>query len=111
MNYILVADFKPVYTPFDYTYPPAKEYIPPAPVYREIVFLQGSEADESIEILNNQGKEAAIQHLANYDCGEGNIRESAPWGTSDQIFQTGQYIMAVNANIPYISLCVMEIQE
>lgn len=110
MNYILVADFKPVYTPFDYTYPPAKEYIPPVPVYREIVFLQGSEADESIEILNDKGKEAAIQHLADYDNGEGGIWEALPCGIFNHIYQSGKYTMCVNFGVPYISLYSMKIE-
>jgi hypothetical protein len=110
LNYIAV-DCKPLYVPFDYSFAPAKEYIPPTLVYREIVFLQGSEADESIEILNDKGKEAAIQHLANYDYGKGEIMKSTPCGTADRIFQAGQYVMAVNFGIPYVSLCAMENQE
>lgn len=109
-NYIAV-ECKPLYIPFNYSFPPAREYIPPAPVYREIVFLQGSEADESIEILNDKGKEAAIQHLANYDCGEGGIWEALPCGISDHIYQSGKYTMCVNFGVPYISLYSMEIQE
>lgn len=30
-NYI-VAEFKPLYIPFDYSFPPCKEYVPPVPL-------------------------------------------------------------------------------
>lgn len=168
INYI-AAEFKPLYTPFDYSTLPCKEYIPPislSPIqaitaeiksalrlntctpamvqklttlldqdlpfeslkaiedaknllddlqdraseltntrhYREVVFMQESDADEALSILDAEGVEAAIQYLADYDQGEGDVYKTPPWGTHDDTFKSGIYTLAVNFNIPYISL-------
>lgn len=31
-NDYIVANFKPLYIPFDYSFPPCKEYVPPVPI-------------------------------------------------------------------------------
>lgn len=120
-NYVAV-EFKPLYTPFDYSFPPCKEYIPlqeikqptlhkAAPVYREIVFLQESEADEFITMLNEDGEAAVIKYLVDYfDYGNGARHKIQPWGTNDRVFRDSQntYILAVNFHIPYISVYGIE---
>lgn len=115
-----LVELKPLYIPFDYSFLPYKEYIPlleieqPAPrkashVYREIVFLQESDADEFITMLNNDGEEVVVECLVDYfDYGDGKRHTMPPWGTNDRVFRTGQYVLAVNFYIPYISLHCIE---
>ncbi len=119
-NDIVVVEFKPLYTPFDYSFLPCKEYIPlqeikqpashkAAPVYREIVFLQESDASEFIEMLNNDGEATVIKCLADYyDYGSGTRHKVQPWGTSDKVFRDDQYVLTVNFYIPYVSLYSIE---
>jgi len=117
-NYI-ATEFKPLYTPFDYYFPPCKEYIPlleiePAPrkashIYREIVFLQESDAEEFITMLNNDGEAAVIKCLVDYfDYGDGERHTTKPWSSNDRVFRADDYILAVNFYIPYVALHSVE---
>lgn len=117
---VVVVEFKPLYTPFDYSFLPCKEYIPlqeieqpaphkAAPVYREIVFLQESEASEFIDLLNDEGEAAVIKCLVDYfDYGDGKKHKIKPWGTNDRVFKDGPYVLSVNFHLPYIALCSVE---
>lgn len=50
INHIIV-DFKPLYIPFDYSFPPCKEYIPPAPFLDQDLPLESLEAAKNAENL------------------------------------------------------------
>lgn len=38
--------------------------------FQEIVFIQGEEAEEPLNILDSEGESAALQYLAQWDYGE-----------------------------------------
>lgn len=80
-------------------------------VYYEIAFLQHDEAGEIFGIIDNEGEQAAIDYLDNnYDYGtecEHSPRLTAPWGSSDKIFQSGSYTLSYNTQLDYISLTRM----
>ena len=74
----------------------------------EIVFLQNSQdAEEPLQILENQGEEAAIKYLSQWDYGgenEHSPTEDAPWGSSDKTFEQGDYVLSWNSGLGYIGL-------
>lgn len=72
--------------------------------YANIVFMQGQEAEEVIDILNSQGEEAALRHLQQWDNGEYHDISDYPFGKSDKLFKSGDYIMGYNTGIPYVGL-------
>ena len=76
--------------------------------YRDIVFMQDEEAEEALGIFEREGVEQVINFLAEWDCGEGTIRPELPCGTSDDVYQRGDYFLTVNQRIGYIGLCAGE---
>ena len=72
--------------------------------YANIVFLQGHEAEEPLQILNDQGADAALQYLMQWDNGEYHDISGAPFGSKDRLYKQGEYVMAYNAPIGYIGL-------
>ena len=48
--------------------------------FQEIVFIQGEEAEEPLNLLDNEGESAALQYLAQWDYGEndGEIYDEIP---------------------------------
>lgn len=77
--------------------------------YRNIVFLQEPYDNPAAEWLDNawQGNDdSLVDYLKEYDqdgCGE--ITEAPPWGTGDDTFEHGGYIVSYNRNIPHVGLC------
>lgn len=73
--------------------------------YEDIIFLQGQEADETMDILNNDGRDAAMAHLMQWHYpGEHMGRNELPHGTQDKTYEKDGYIMAWNPHLPYIGL-------
>ena len=74
--------------------------------YQDIVFMQGSEADEALALLSEYGIEAAFKHLLQWDYGDaGELRDDLPHGSYDRIFEGGDgYIMSWNVGLNYIGL-------
>lgn len=76
--------------------------------YQHIVFMQEHEADEAIDILCDQGAEAAFEYLLQWDYGEGEETDTPPWGTKDHLYRyfdgEFEYVMSVNFVLPYIGL-------
>lgn len=77
--------------------------------YRSIVFLQDSEADEPLDLYRNHGPEAAIAYLKQWDYGDGDLSDSAPWGTDDWVisFHRGDGywdILSMNTRLGCIAL-------
>ena len=87
----------------------------PQKVYRSIVFLQGDQATEALDVLNLNGEDAALEMLAQYDAwdsGGEHEETEEPWGTSDDTFE-GEvggvpYVMSYNTRLGYIGLCRIE---
>jgi len=73
--------------------------------YASVVFLQDSEADEPLDILNNEGREAAINYLSQWDYGEYyDIREESGKGSNDRSLEHNGYLLSYNTGIGYIGL-------
>lgn len=77
--------------------------------FQEIVFIQGEEAEEPLNILDNEGESAAFQYLAQWDYGEndGEIYDEIPAGSNDSTYREDCYIMNYNTSLGYIGLCKM----
>lgn len=73
--------------------------------YQRIVFLQGEEADEALAILDNDGTEAAMDYLAQWDCGDAGEEFDEPAsGDSDDVYEDDHHRLSWNSRIGYIGL-------
>lgn len=73
--------------------------------YEDVVFLQGEEADEALDILNNEGKDAAMDYLIQWhDPGHHMGKNELGIGSSDQTYRRDGYIMSWNSSFGYIGL-------
>lgn len=73
--------------------------------YEDVVFMQGEEAEEPLQILNDQGEDAAMEFLKQWhDVGNHMGRNELPHGTSDQTYDKDGYHMAWNDRLGYIGL-------
>jgi len=73
--------------------------------YEDVVFMQGEEADEPLEILNDQGQDAALQYLMQWhDTGNHMGSAELGHGSGDQTYEKDGYIMSWNFPLNYIGL-------
>ena len=80
--------------------------------YKEIVFIQGEEAYEPLNIIEEEGEgQEILDYLLQWDFGEAEEQEThiKPWGTDDALFRTGNYVISYNNSLNYIGL--IEITE
>lgn len=74
-------------------------------VYEHIVFAQGEDADEPLRILDEQGEEAAIEYLLQWDDGEcAEVSDASSAGSSDDTFEVDDLILTYNRRLGYIGL-------
>jgi hypothetical protein len=77
--------------------------------YVHIVFLQGDEAVEALELLDRAHEEQVIEYLRQWETGdEGGGELRPPWGTADSYYEDGPYIVSYNRPLGYIGLCRTE---
>lgn len=78
-----------------------------------IVFLQGQDADEVLAIIDRDGTDAAIEHLAGFDMGEettqaalvnGYVYDTIPAGPLDRTTSSGEYTLTYNHDHGHVSL-------
>ncbi|GAA1109173.1 hypothetical protein [Nocardiopsis composta] len=78
-----------------------------------IVFLQGEDADPVMEIIDRQGTDAAIAHLAGWDHGEetvsdamehGYVYDTAPQSAADRLATSGDYALTYSLDLNYVGL-------
>ena len=78
--------------------------------YRNVIFLQGSEAVPYIELLNEKGSKYVMEELFDHDYGEGEITEEKPWGKADDLWEwkdsnsKEHWMLSYNQDLDYISL-------
>jgi len=77
--------------------------------YSNIFFIQGEEANEVLDILNNKGEQAAFDQLQEWNYGESPVETNnsegfIPWGSNDRLFKVDNFVMSYNSGIPYIGL-------
>ena len=78
-----------------------------------VVFLQGSEADDVLDLIDRDGAEAAIEHLAGYDSGEettraalenGYVYDALPAGALDRAASSDVYTLTYSPFLGHVSL-------
>lgn len=75
--------------------------------YQRIIFLQNDEAAEPLRIREEQGTEAAIEYLAQWDFGDSSEEFAEPAsGDSDDVVESenGRYRLTWNDRLGYIGL-------
>jgi len=85
----------------------------PAQRWISVVFLQGDEAEQVLDLLDRDGADVAIEHLAGYDYGEettqaalenGYVYDTPPTGTLDRTATRDVYTLVYNPFLGHISL-------
>mgnify|MGYP005983802667 CR=1 FL=1 len=78
-----------------------------------VVFLQGEEADEVLDLIDRDGLTAALDHLKNFDYGEettdaalvnGYVYDTPPAGTTDTVVEDGDYTLTYSRALGHVSL-------
>lgn len=78
-----------------------------------VVFLQGTEADEVMELIDVEGVRAGIAHLARWDFGDettgaafvnGEVYDELPAGQWDRSFESDGYVLTYNPQMGYVGL-------
>lgn len=70
-----------------------------------IIFLQGEEANEALDIYREQGLDAVFEYLSQWHYpGEHETANEFSAGLSDRVFNQDEYRLTVNANLNYIGL-------
>ena len=73
--------------------------------YEDVVFLQGDEAYQPLEILDTKGQDAAMEYLKQWHSpGEHQGSQELGHGSDDQTYEKDGYIMTWNTRIGYIGL-------
>lgn len=73
--------------------------------YENVVFMQGEDAYEPLEILNQNGEDAALDYLEQWhDPGNHEGTNELGHGSSDRIYEKDGYIMSYNTSLGYIGL-------
>lgn len=83
------------------------------PRWISVVFLDGSEADEVLDLIRREGTDAAIAHLAGFDFGEettqaalenGYVYDTPPAGKVDRTATSEVYTLTYNPFMGHVSL-------
>lgn len=78
-----------------------------------VVFLQGAEADEVLDLIDVEGVQARIAHLAQWDFGDettgaafvnGEVYDELPAGQWDRTFEADGYVLTYNPQMGYVGL-------
>lgn len=78
-----------------------------------VVFLQGSEADEVLDLIDVEGVQAGIAHLVQWDFGDettgaafmnGEVYHELPAGHWDRSFEADGYVLTYNPQMGYVGL-------
>ena len=78
-----------------------------------VVFLQGDDADEVLDLINTHGTQAAVEHLSGWDYGEettdaamenGHVYDLRPAGVLDREVRDGDYQMTYNHSFGHVGL-------
>ncbi|WP_194291315.1 hypothetical protein [Cumulibacter manganitolerans] len=84
-----------------------------APRWISVVFLDGSEADEVLDLIRREGADAAIERLAGFDFGEettqaalenGYVYDAPPAGKLDRTATSEVYSLTYNPFMGHVSL-------
>jgi hypothetical protein len=72
----------------------------------KIVFMQGQDADEALDIYNNEGTAELFTYLLQWHYPNERYETSGELsaGTSDRVIQIGNYVLTINSRIGYCGL-------
>lgn len=87
----------------------------PATTHRwvSVVFLQGEEADQVLDLIQRDGTTAGIEHLKQWDYGQGTtdaalangyVYDTPPVGTFDRTVTEGEYTLSYEPALGHVSL-------
>ena len=71
-------------------------------IYRQVIFCQGDAAHEPLRILDEEGPDAAIDFLAQWEPGESSA--SSQHGDGDWTYRQGPWLLSWNLRLGYIGL-------
>lgn len=86
---------------------------PPASRWIDVVFLEGQDLGQVLDLINHGGTDASIEHLAGYDVGaettqaapvNGYVYDRVPAGASDRIATGEDYTLTYNHDLGHVSL-------
>ncbi|MCI1659689.1 MAG: hypothetical protein LKK45_02650 [Bifidobacterium psychraerophilum] len=78
-----------------------------------VVFLQGEEADQVLDIIQTRGVDAAVEHLARWDYGaetdsaaiiNRDVHDAIPAGVLDRTAESGPYTLTYNPFMGHVAL-------
>lgn len=73
--------------------------------YEHVVFLEGYEAEYVFEILDNEGYDTTLGYLTKmHNVGTHDGSSEPSFGTDDETYVVGKYIMSWNRKLGYIGL-------
>jgi hypothetical protein len=73
--------------------------------YEDVVFLQGDDAFQPLEILDSKGADAALEYLKQWHYpGEHMGSQELGHGSSDETYEKDGYVMSWNSRLGYIGL-------
>lgn len=73
--------------------------------YENVVFMQGSDADEALRMLDTEGAEIVMDYLKQWhQPGEHEVISGVGNGTLDKTYRSGNYVMSYNMPLGYIGL-------
>jgi len=74
--------------------------------YENIIFQQGQEAEETLELIKNCSEEVAVNYLKEWDMGENyDVSDTEPFGKADTTVEIDGYILSYNTYVGYVGLC------
>jgi hypothetical protein len=95
---------------------PVRETDPSVALDRQwvtVVFLQGQDADDVLDIIETHGADAAVGHLARWDYGaetdsaaitNGDMHDAIPVGALDKTAESGGYTLTFNPFMGHVAL-------
>ena len=77
--------------------------------FTSIVFLQSEAAGPILKLVEERRLMAAISHLREFENGDEHLRRkelalNRPWGSGDVTHRRGDYVIAANPKLQYVSL-------
>ena len=73
-------------------------------IFEEIIFLQGFEAIEALNLLEQQGERSVIAYLSQWHYPGEHMTGDFPAGTADSVSRQGNYVLSYNPSLEYIGL-------
>ncbi len=74
--------------------------------YHRIVFLRDEEAEKVLKIIDDEGPEAAILYLSDWDFGDGGgeVTDEPSSGDADDVFEDENYRLTWCSRLGYVGL-------